>query len=122
MESLLRSAVEATARRNLFTIVQRDVLLALKGAHKAGLAHLDVRPASIVLHSGNAYLVDWGISAKLDSRTGFRGCEHFASPLMLVLEAKVIIVAEMDYDSLLLTLLAILRGGKMIERRFDDAD
>lgn len=55
-----------------------------------------------------------------DKGAGFRGCEHFASPLMF--ESGHDYVMGMDYDILLLTLLAILRGGSLIETRFADAD
>jgi hypothetical protein len=57
---------------------------------------------------------------RLGQGAGFRGCEHFASPLMI--ESGHDYVMEMDYDILLLTLLAILRGGSLIETRFADAD
>lgn len=114
-------------------IVQADVLLCLQEVHsKCKLAHLDVRPANIVLVRGakseteeteRAYLIDWGTAKSLGESTSFRGCMAFASAEMIQLRiakrSTASVTVNMDLDSLILTLAAILAGGSIPWDEYD---
>jgi hypothetical protein len=62
-------SVNAETRRELRETracqVARQVLVALRAAHKCSLIHCDVRPSNIVVSEGKAVLIDWGHSRPL---------------------------------------------------------
>ena len=72
-------------RRQLASRAASDVLVALKDAHSAGIAHCDVRPENVVVNAnGTAILVDWDTAARLGALVdGPRGTLAFAAAVAL---------------------------------------
>ena len=72
-------------RRELASRAASDVLVALKDAHTAGVAHCDVRPDNVVVDAnGTAVLVDWDAAARLGALVdGPRGTLAFAAAVAL---------------------------------------
>jgi serine/threonine protein kinase len=61
--------------------------LCLWHMHKMGLVHRDIKPENILLHEGQAYLTDFGLSAYLDFGqlfTAVVGSERYQAPEMLM--------------------------------------
>ena len=71
-----RLAIEEAER------IARDVLAGLEAAHAAGIVHLDVKPANILLDlEGRAKLVDFGIAGDGVARSlGGRGTPDYMAP------------------------------------------
>ena len=71
-----RLAIEGAER------IARDVLAGLEAAHEAGIVHLDIKPANILLDlDGRAKLVDFGISSDAMARSvGGRGTLGYMAP------------------------------------------
>lgn len=65
--------------------VARDLCEALRVVHDAGLVHLDVKPANIVLRARGAVLIDFGIASLRDMapREGIGGTLGFFAPEQL---------------------------------------
>ncbi|CAJ0930174.1 unnamed protein product, partial [Mesorhabditis belari] len=75
---------EGIERERLVRVFTKQLLTALGHMHAQGLAHLDLRPESILLQDDKLILADFGSSRKLD-RTGtiresIKGSPEFVSP------------------------------------------
>lgn len=100
--------------------VAENVLSALLYAHSKGLCHLDVRPSNIVQVPGDPtryLLVDWGCSRKMGKKVeGFIGSENYAHDHIHAMDAEMrswIPRAEFDKASLLYTLVALFKNGRV---------
>ncbi|CAJ0585199.1 unnamed protein product, partial [Mesorhabditis spiculigera] len=75
---------EGTDRERLVRAFTKQLLAALNHMHAQGLAHLDLRPESILLQDDKLILADFGSSRKLDRsgviRESIRGSPEFVSP------------------------------------------
>jgi serine/threonine protein kinase len=61
--------------------VAHDVLTALDAIHTAGLVHLDLKPANVMLEPGRAILIDFGIAGQANAaQHGIAGTPGFFPP------------------------------------------
>ena len=73
------------AKTTTLLTVATGVLEALRAAHGARMAHLDVRPSNIIVDkTGRAVLIDWSCSATMEGGPchGRRGTAEYAHPAM----------------------------------------
>ena len=63
----------------------RDLLATLSAYHKGGLWHKDVKPENVIVHDGQAHLVDLGLVTPLRSAMTLttHGTEYFRAPEMV---------------------------------------
>lgn len=75
-----------------------DLLAALEAYHRSGLWHKDVKPDNIIVASGRAHLVDFGLVTPLRSSLTLttHGTEYFRDPEMVRLALKGVKVHEVD--------------------------
>ncbi len=76
------------------------VLSALEAAAAAGLVHCDVRPSNIVVSSGQAVLVDWGIVCSEGTSVGPQGVPAFVDSRLWLPETASKVAARHFHDVL----------------------
>lgn len=76
----------------------QDVLEALDGYHSGGLWHKDIKPDNIIVHDGEAHVVDFGLVTPLRSNMTLttHGTEYFRDPEMVRLALKGVKVHQVD--------------------------
>ncbi|MFO1077086.1 MAG: protein kinase [Planctomycetota bacterium] len=104
-------AIETTATRT-FVRIMRDIAMAAEHAHAAGLLHLDIKPANVLVRrNGTPLLVDFGLAREIDialSRTqSFAGTPVYAAPEQLRRDDDAI-AATTDVYGLGITLYELL--------------
>jgi serine/threonine-protein kinase len=119
LHALIKEVGPLPAQRAADVVAQ--VAAALDAAHAAGLVHRDVKPANVLLASGNghAYLSDFGLMRALDPQVPltdsgrWMGTVDFAAPEQLRGER---VDARSDVYSLGCVLFAALTGGPPFPR------
>lgn len=76
--------------QNQLLDLAHDILSALVAIHGAGLVHLDLKPANIMLEPGKARLIDFGLVTRANEKGRLGGTPGFFTPEQLdgVLEEK----------------------------------
>jgi serine/threonine protein kinase len=103
-------------------LLASQVLSALRTVHARGLAHVDIKPANIVLRNGHPVLLDFGSSRAIGARQPSGkpiGSSGYASP---DLEAGQPISAAMDIFGLGVTLYETLSGSPAFDPDLPAAD
>lgn len=87
---------DANLRRGLGYV--EGLLATLRRYHDGGLWHKDVKPDNIIIHSGGAHLVDFGLITPLRSAMTLttHGTEYFRDPEMVRMALKGVKVHEVD--------------------------
>jgi serine/threonine protein kinase len=76
-----RSAAASRAeRRELALVVARDIGAALADLHGVGSAHGDIKPQNIVLTSGGARLIDFGLAGDASAESASGGTRRYLAP------------------------------------------
>ncbi len=75
-----------------------DLLQTLSRYHEGGLWHKDVKPDNIIIHSGQAHLVDLGLVTPLRSAMTLttHGTEYFRDPEMVRMALRGVKVHQVD--------------------------
>lgn len=84
-KALSELAAEASPleRRRLASLVARDVGAALSDLHAVGSAHGDIKPQNIVVTSGSARLIDFGLSGDASAESARGGTRRYLAPEVL---------------------------------------
>ncbi len=87
---------DANLRRGLGYV--EGLLATLRRYHDGGLWHKDVKPDNIIIHDGDAHLVDFGLITPLRSAMTLttHGTEYFRDPEMVRMALKGVKVHEVD--------------------------
>ncbi|MDQ8165361.1 MAG: protein kinase [Gemmatimonadota bacterium] len=96
--------------------IAREVADALDYAHRHGVIHRDIKPENILLHDGNAMVMDFGIALAVSAAAGGRmtetglslGTPHYMSPEQATAEKEI--TARSDQYSLASVLYEMLAG------------
>jgi serine/threonine protein kinase len=94
------SPSDGLGRRQLVTSLGylRDLLVTLEAYHHGGLWHKDVKPENIIVHDGQAHLVDLGLVTRLQSAMTLttHGTEYFRDPELVRQALRGAKVHEID--------------------------
>ncbi|MDQ8166052.1 MAG: protein kinase [Gemmatimonadota bacterium] len=96
--------------------IAREIADALDYAHRHGVIHRDIKPENILLHDGNAMVMDFGIALAVSAAAGGRmtetglslGTPHYMSPEQATAEKEI--TARSDQYSLASVLYEMLAG------------